>query len=627
MSQSSTPRPKDPTDDSRTQHPDSSRRDENAQSPPNPTHPADIDRRGYPAFPSHHYAPQHRHSSSLGLLNTPYRLDDPHPPGPSYIPYHHHPSYFPNQYIPLSSHPAGYHDQPPQWSSQSIYPLTQRRPDDLVGTSESAGSDVRSAPRLPRPTVTALGSRRAPPTDRPTVNPSPRDGVFSFEVDIVLENTKKNFSAETDMPYEDFRDRCVANLAGTPRPVVLGYKLTGDTGKPSELKDEAGFTKAMQQLSDKVLQPRRQKTVRMEVRNVTKKEGKGKGKKRGRPDSSDADDEAERDVSQLNAFKDLSRHTQCDKHQGHCAPVSVGGIETHRRLSHEEMTLWAKKISLSQATIWNPPHCLNFDRPPTKKRRSSTKTKLSTPHLHLTIENRTAAAPSSSASASIPEVTTAAAGIASSSDAGPSFALLPEVVTDSSDDLPSPHTLAASLRSSNQPSATTSECIATAVEHDTRVRGILESATESSMPPLHFVLETLDADLPGYHFQQYEDVLAELGILHADTVASLASDVLADVGAMGLERAERLVAYSRFYAAPFFGLRRQAYGTQYGIPSRRYENRAAGTASASESRSEPEEQPTLGDASESKSYGDDDDVDEYSSSEDYNELDPDGDLD
>ncbi|KAG1735383.1 hypothetical protein EDB19DRAFT_1910647 [Suillus lakei] len=52
------------------------------------------------------------------------------------------------------------------------------------------------------------------------------------------------------------------------------------------------------------------------------------------------------------------------------------------------MTLWAKKIALGHATIYNPPHCLNFDHGPTKKPRHSRLA--SSPEVHVTIQNITA---------------------------------------------------------------------------------------------------------------------------------------------------------------------------------------------------------------------------------------------
>ncbi|KAG1837557.1 hypothetical protein DFJ58DRAFT_626668, partial [Suillus subalutaceus] len=55
-------------------------------------------------------------------------------------------------------------------------------------------------------------------------------------------------------------------------------------------------------------------------------------------------------------------------HHGHCFIDRASGYDNHRHLDHAEMTLWAKKIVLGHATIYNPPHCLNFDHGPANKK-------------------------------------------------------------------------------------------------------------------------------------------------------------------------------------------------------------------------------------------------------------------
>ncbi|EGO04151.1 hypothetical protein SERLA73DRAFT_148783 [Serpula lacrymans var. lacrymans S7.3] len=65
-------------------------------------------------------------------------------------------------------------------------------------------------------------------------------------------------------------------------------------------------------------------------------------------------------------------------HHGHCFIDRKHGMDNHRRLSHEKMTLWAKKISLRQASVYGPPHCLEFDRT-LSKQQSHTPSTPSTP--------------------------------------------------------------------------------------------------------------------------------------------------------------------------------------------------------------------------------------------------------
>ena len=44
------------------------------------------------------------------------------------------------------------------------------------------------------------------------------------------------------------------------------------------------------------------------------------------------------------AYKQLSEETQCEAHHGHCHITHQGGSDSHYRLLHQEMTLWAKKM-------------------------------------------------------------------------------------------------------------------------------------------------------------------------------------------------------------------------------------------------------------------------------------------
>lgn len=48
--------------------------------------------------------------------------------------------------------------------------------------------------------------------------------------------------------------------------------------------------------------------------------------------------------TQYSAYKLLEAAIKCEAHKGHCYVESTGGRDNHRRLSHQEMTLWAKSI-------------------------------------------------------------------------------------------------------------------------------------------------------------------------------------------------------------------------------------------------------------------------------------------
>ncbi|KAF8548632.1 hypothetical protein OG21DRAFT_1387956, partial [Imleria badia] len=76
-------------------------------------------------------------------------------------------------------------------------------------------------------------------------------------------------------------------------------------------------------------------------------------------------------------------------HHGHCHVSRKGGSDNHYRLSQQEMTLWAKKMSLNEATKFAPPHCLNFDCRPALKSGRRTASTSSIPEVHVTIQNIT----------------------------------------------------------------------------------------------------------------------------------------------------------------------------------------------------------------------------------------------
>jgi hypothetical protein len=52
----------------------------------------------------------------------------------------------------------------------------------------------------------------------------------------------------------------------------------------------------------------------------------------------------ERVRTQYYAYKQLKAALKCEAHRGHCFVDCSGGCDNHRRLDHQEMTMWAKKI-------------------------------------------------------------------------------------------------------------------------------------------------------------------------------------------------------------------------------------------------------------------------------------------
>ncbi|KAI0751723.1 hypothetical protein C8Q80DRAFT_1268917 [Daedaleopsis nitida] len=205
-------------------------------------------------------------------------------------------------------------------------------------------------PEVPPP-QNAVARKPGAKAAKPRPNAEPCPGVFHFPVVVDTGDKKREFSGKTDMPWDDFHD----------------------PGKGINLTNTEDFAAAMNRVCDKVNHTRT-KPVSIDIKNATKapapKKGKGKGKKRAHEDDNLLDtpraDDPESDL-QLKAYKRLEPTIRCEAHQGHCFVLRQGGQDKHRCLSHGEMTLWAKKTSLGEATIYDPPRCMNFDHGPAKR--------------------------------------------------------------------------------------------------------------------------------------------------------------------------------------------------------------------------------------------------------------------
>ncbi|KIL54470.1 hypothetical protein M378DRAFT_92482, partial [Amanita muscaria Koide BX008] len=79
-------------------------------------------------------------------------------------------------------------------------------------------------------------------------NLEPRPGVFSFQVNVISGEARREFSAETDGSWEDFRQRVVGYLESATGVVKLGYKVSGDTGKPTHLATIDDYRQAMDRI-------------------------------------------------------------------------------------------------------------------------------------------------------------------------------------------------------------------------------------------------------------------------------------------------------------------------------------------------------------------------------------------
>lgn len=88
--------------------------------------------------------------------------------------------------------------------------------------------------------------------------------VFNFQVDVLGGRAKCEFFTETDITWPDFQQRVAVYLGNNTE---LMYKVTGDTGKGSYLKDSDNFKAAMERLCQRAYHART-RAVALEIRDT-----------------------------------------------------------------------------------------------------------------------------------------------------------------------------------------------------------------------------------------------------------------------------------------------------------------------------------------------------------------------
>ena len=90
--------------------------------------------------------------------------------------------------------------------------------------------------------------------------------VYTFQVDVVAGEAKCDFSADTDISWEDFH-RLVITYMDSSTAVQLAYKISGDNGRASHLNSARDFMTAMERLSQRACSACSW-PVSMEVKNI-----------------------------------------------------------------------------------------------------------------------------------------------------------------------------------------------------------------------------------------------------------------------------------------------------------------------------------------------------------------------
>ncbi|TCD67567.1 hypothetical protein EIP91_012264 [Steccherinum ochraceum] len=482
---------------------------------------------GYYAYPP--YAGQHgqyHHNGPAQALGThEYPLEHP----PLWPP--------PAPHQALGYPPAPQYPPPPPYPQQPLYPPAQPH-------AHPPNANVNHPAMRTRP------------------NAEPRPGVFRFAVEIfAASDTKRTFTAETDMPYDDFDSRVRANLDGTPVPMTIAFRISGERGGFQTLATAEDFASVVERVAQKA-RGARSKPVSLEIKNLTppppsssNKKGKGKRTREDDIPSLPEDDGSdEGDDTQLKAFKRLEKAVRCESHHGHCYVRKVKGEDTHRRLNHGEMTLWAKMISLGEADVYNPPNTINFDSVPKKPRNSNPSGTSQQSPVHVTIQNI-------------------------HSSGFPSSSSISSQVSGEYTDFPYPSTQP--RRPSTPPdqwrhSGFTTFTEGSSIDSSWRTEisdlalrhGITDSerhgAPSQAIPyyDTTFLLFTLDRDQPGFDFLFYEPHLRELSLNGSDSLCMIPIDLLSRVGDMGRERASRLQRYAMRNARLAFGFQRATPPTE-----------------------------------------------------------------
>jgi len=200
-------------------------------------------------------------------------------------------------------------------------------------------------------------------------------------VDVIMSTAKRTFTAHTSMTWQEFKDEVSMRLGDdTPKPIQLAYKICGDVGRMSVLNNVVDWDSALTRVCTKVKTVRR-RPVSLDVKNTVSSydlltrllanPGLAKAKP---PKASNAKEKRRREddipppmssemEAQMRAFKQLETALNCEAHRGHCVVDHSGGRDNHRRLSHGDMSLWAKQIVsdyFMRKFTWYSPSVVNW---------------------------------------------------------------------------------------------------------------------------------------------------------------------------------------------------------------------------------------------------------------------------
>ncbi|KAH9055842.1 hypothetical protein EDB83DRAFT_2521165 [Lactarius deliciosus] len=395
-------------------------------------------------------------------------------------------------------------------------PLDQARRGDPGAAGSDGGAGANHA--APSSTVGARPGRLYP-------NKEVSNGVWRFQAEVVNDHIKHAFSAQTDMKWSDFCEEVCRHLNGPHSEVHLVFRISGEGGAWTDLGSEYDWADAIARLIEKI-RSARTRAVSIEVKNIHEStrakaqssKGKGKGKEKRRRED-DIPPALSPDMArQLDCLIKLQQHLACDKHsrpgkKTYCWIKSSGEDASggHEELTHEEMTLWAKHISLGKTTKHTPPKVQKYDYPPTKKARTGR----TTPDVHVSV-NITPTPGRNSTVQATHQVSTPAPG--------------PSRLAHINDSHP-PSSIAgpSTLRRAQGP-------------RPSRILVLLDCLAELRVPTVMELLWLMDEYEPaiGLNYVDIEEEFVDLGIMDSVDLYSLPVELLATFGGLGHDLAHRL---------------------------------------------------------------------------------------
>ncbi|KAH9066338.1 hypothetical protein EDB87DRAFT_1679081 [Lactarius vividus] len=214
-------------------------------------------------------------------------------------------------------------------------------------------------------------------------------GVWEFRVEVVDDNIKHTFNAQTDMKWYEFLDVVHRHFERPRSEVRVAFWISGDAGAMSYLASEYDWNDAIARLLGKV-RSARMRVVSMEIKNMQPSTTlKAHGTKRGKEKRRREDDiPPESTPDMLDHILELRQHLLCQAHSKpgnkvYCTIEQSGedGKGGHRQLTSGQISLWAKLISLRKTNKFTRPNVKPFDHPPTKKSRATH----TPPEVHVSV--------------------------------------------------------------------------------------------------------------------------------------------------------------------------------------------------------------------------------------------------